>query len=85
MVAIKESAAVAVKRVKETAIEARTGVKKAGGQARAEVIKLAERITGRARQRTKKRVVAIATGIAAVAAAAIAAVQLRGRRKRHWL
>jgi hypothetical protein len=84
MVGVKESAAVAVERVKTTANEACNGVKKAGDQARAEVVKLADRISGRARRRNRTRVVAIA--IAAVAAAAgIAALQLRGERRRRWL
>lgn len=86
MVDVRESAAAAVERLKETASqvreaagEAQAGVKSVSGEARAQARKLTGRLHRRARRRRRIGAAAIVAGVA-IAAITIALVQL-GRER----
>ncbi len=88
MTGLRKSADTAVKRVKTTAKQARTEVEHAGSQAKAQAVKLADKVSGRekSRKRRKKRAaVAIAGVTAAAVATGITVAQVRKRKKRKRL
>ncbi len=86
MTGLKKSADAAVKRVKTTAKQARTEVEHAGSQAKEQAVKLADKVSGRAKSRRRKKRAAVAVvGITAAAVAAgVTVAQVRKRKKRKW-